>query len=226
MARIYAAQNERAGEQGFTLVEMAVVLIIAGLMVGGVLGAQQMVQNARVNNVVTAVQSYQAAVADYQQKFGALPGDDDKANLHFGQNVSVTGAQHNGQIGTGSSFNSTESLSIGAAAGQQGESRLVWAHLRAAGLVKSAASPLEQPGNPFGGVYGIQYGAFSGAGALVGANALCMNGVSGSAALAIDSRLDDGNPVGGTLRAATAIGGTPPAEGYSTDETYVVCTTL
>lgn len=60
---------------GFTLVELAIVMMIIGLLIGGVLKGQQMMQNARIKNVIKQVQSYNAASAGFWDKYNAIPGD-------------------------------------------------------------------------------------------------------------------------------------------------------
>lgn len=61
--------------KGFTLVELAIVLTIIGLLVGGILKGQEMIVNARVNATVAQIQGYQAAAVAFQDVYSALPGD-------------------------------------------------------------------------------------------------------------------------------------------------------
>ena len=77
-------------ERGFTLVEIAIVLVIIGLLLGGVLKGQGLIDSAKVKNIIQQSNSLSAAVNAYQDKFRALPGDDAQAKLH------VPGAAANG----------------------------------------------------------------------------------------------------------------------------------
>ena len=77
-------------EGGFTLVEIAIVLVIIGLLLGGVLKGQGLIDSAKVKNIIQQSNSLSAAVNAYQDKFRALPGDDAQAKLH------VPGAAANG----------------------------------------------------------------------------------------------------------------------------------
>jgi prepilin-type N-terminal cleavage/methylation domain-containing protein len=202
----------------FTLVELSIVLVIIGLIIGGVLTGQQIIQNAKITNAVNAVQAYQAAFQSYSQNYGVLPGDDPSATRRFS---GTTGFSTNGDgdgtlEGTYDSSTSTD------------ESRLAWADLRAAGLVKNqvtSSSTAVQPTNPFGGIYGFQTGAFS----VFTTPVLCLNDVPAAAAQSLDTRLDDGVTDSGSIQANTSSATDAPtassttSSGYGTTGTYIVC---
>lgn len=61
--------------KGFTLVELAIVITIIGLLIGGVLKGQEMIKNARVSATIAQINSYQAALTTFRDKFDNLPGD-------------------------------------------------------------------------------------------------------------------------------------------------------
>ncbi len=207
--------KNRKSQSGFTLVELSIVLVIIGLIIGGVLTGRQIMQNAEVTNALNSIQAYQAQFQTYVQNYGALPGDDASAVTRFGNNVSNHGD------GSGTLDGSFDSVVVGA------ETILAWQDLRAAGLVKPQASNI-QPTNPFGGIFGFQHGAFS-----IASNVLCLNNVSGDAAQAIDSRLDDGVSGTGTIQSIqeTPVAGTPttatpgatPTASYVSGQTYTMC---
>ena len=58
---------------GFTLVEIAIVMVIIGLLIGGVLKGQAMVQNAKVKRVVKQADEIRAAVMSFYDKYGVYP---------------------------------------------------------------------------------------------------------------------------------------------------------
>jgi prepilin-type N-terminal cleavage/methylation domain-containing protein len=76
-------------QKGFTLVEIAIVLVIIGLLIGGVLKGQSLIHNAKVKRLVNDVEGLRAAVLTYQDRFGMYPGDENDANA-------PTGDTHNG----------------------------------------------------------------------------------------------------------------------------------
>lgn len=209
--------------RAFTLVELSIVLVIIGLIIGGVLTGQQIIQNARINNAVNGIQAYQAQYQTYAQNYGSPPGDDPSALTRFPsltQISNVSNGNGDGVIGTSTSFDTTSTT------GTAAESLSIWAHLRAAGLVKNQVTngtTAIQPPNPFGGIYGFQNGAFG----VFTTTVLCMNKVAAGAAQAIDARLDDGAPDAGSIQGTvyTGVGKSDaaPATTYSNDNTYTVC---
>lgn len=61
--------------QGFTLVELAIVMTIVGLLIGSLLKGQEMIANARMNATITQIQAYKAAVISFEDIYRGLPGD-------------------------------------------------------------------------------------------------------------------------------------------------------
>jgi prepilin-type N-terminal cleavage/methylation domain-containing protein len=60
---------------GFTLIELSIVLVIIGLIVGGILVGQSLINAAAVRAQVTQIEKYQTATATFREKYGYLPGD-------------------------------------------------------------------------------------------------------------------------------------------------------
>jgi len=82
-------------QAGFTLVEIAIVMVIIGLLIGGVLKGQAMVQNAKVKRVVKQGDEIRAAVMSFYDKYGVYPGDENMAAIPPGTDAEGDG---DGQI--------------------------------------------------------------------------------------------------------------------------------
>src|SRR5262245_240096 len=62
-------------QAGFTLVELAIVMIIIGLLIGGVLKGQQLITNAQVTSTVAQIKAIDAATTSFRDQYAATPGD-------------------------------------------------------------------------------------------------------------------------------------------------------
>ena len=75
----YKKKSIKATQAGFTLVEIAIVLVIIGLLLGGILKGQEMITQAKIKNVINDFNGITAAVTSYQDRYRAVPGDDQNA---------------------------------------------------------------------------------------------------------------------------------------------------
>ncbi len=69
--RTYGDKSQKA----FTLVELAIVMTIIGLLIGGILKGQELLENARVTSTIAQIKSYEAAMTAFSDIYDALPGD-------------------------------------------------------------------------------------------------------------------------------------------------------
>ena len=67
-------------QSGYTLVEIAIVLVIIGLLLGGVLKGQELIYNQKVKSTYDNYRQFTAAMYGYQDRYKALPGDDPQAH--------------------------------------------------------------------------------------------------------------------------------------------------
>jgi prepilin-type N-terminal cleavage/methylation domain-containing protein len=121
--------------RGFSLVELSIVLVILGLLVGGVLTGKSLIRAAELRSITTEVAAYQSAVMIFKEKYQALPGDMTNATRFWGKLT----AYCNGDAGTASATgtcngNGDGKLDYGAA-NDQSEIYMLWNQLALAGLI-------------------------------------------------------------------------------------------
>ncbi|MFM9912974.1 MAG: prepilin-type N-terminal cleavage/methylation domain-containing protein [Methylophilaceae bacterium] len=194
-------------QSGFTLIELAIVLVIIGLLLGGVLKGQELITNAKVKSMANELKAMQIMVYGYQDKFRALPGDDILVTTHILNSTLATtgGTAGNAQLeGAWNSLTNTD------------ETYLFWQHVRMSGLAQgsplfgtAAQAAAYIPRNSDGGQMGISSMLFfkgaTGFGIsdanFEGTFAACTAGITGKLAKQIDVTIDDGNPQTGSVRA-------------------------
>jgi prepilin-type N-terminal cleavage/methylation domain-containing protein len=164
-------------ERGFTLVELAIVMVVIGLMIGAVLKGQAMIDDAKRKRVVNDLQGVSAAYFSYYDKYNAIAGDD--ASTH-GWALTNSGGDGDGLI-------------EGAVATPADESQDAWQALRYAGLLSgdpTATGVASLPGHPYGAKYGLTNNDF---GTGIGTkNCVYAASIAGSIAEMIDIKFDDG----------------------------------
>jgi len=190
-------------QKGFTLVEIAIVLVIIGLLLGGILKGQEMITQAKIKNVVADFSGISAAYYGYQDRYRAIPGDDSGAATRWTTPSAATAGDGNGVLaGTYNNAGSVCAASV--------EACSWWDHLRRAGFV--AGSGVLQPFNAVTGILGVQTGDGAGATSMGGFGGLivCSAGLPDKIAIAVDTQMDDGVIATGTVRGQLHTGGPNP----------------
>jgi len=217
----------KAMQKGFTLVEIAIVLVIIGLLLGGILKGQEMITQAKIKNVIADFSGISAAYHGYQDRYRAIPGDDGGAGRWAGiSSVTTTSDGHLTGL-----YNSTTATD---------ESRLWWEDLRRAGFITGTGNA--QPLNAVSGMIGVQTGdgAATPGRVLNGATAdgfagiiICSANLPDKIAIAVDTQMDDGVPNAGTVRAQLNTGLNPAiattadtAYAETGNNSYTVCRSL
>jgi prepilin-type N-terminal cleavage/methylation domain-containing protein len=211
-------------QTGFTLVEIAIVLVIIGLLLGGILKGQEMIVQAKVKNSITDFSGVSAAFYGYQDRYRAIPGDDAGAAARWvGAAQSATTAGDRILQGL---YNATPAVPPVATA-TTAESLLWWDDLRRSGFV-TGGTGAAQPTNSFAGILGVQQGdgAAGAAGVLAGTAPgftnliLCSTNLPDKVAIALDVQMDDGHPGAGAVRGMLQPTSAPATLAVTADTAY------
>ena len=188
-------------QTGFTLIEIAIVMVIIGLLLGGVLKGQELITSAGIRNLISQLDGVKAAYFGFLDRFRYPPGDYSMATTYVAG--TTTNGNGNGQI---------QSVLSG---GTVDEHIAVWEHLSRAGFINRAftyapapETPGSAPKTSYSGyaqlIYDNVYGAGGGS---MRHNFKTGNLVSSLILAEIDRKIDDGNPVGGVFQFSTYNGG-------------------
>lgn len=176
--------------RGFTLVEVAVVLAVIGVLVVAMLQGRQLIENARYKSLMRDIGDYREAFEIFKERYNALPGDyvnaDDRFTLSAGTAANGDG---NGVIGTNRTCD-----------GDTDESCLAWQHLRGARLIngdKNLEGTDAPPEHAFGGRISAFFTDTDGNGEF--AHKLLIEDVPSEFALRMDEDLDDGDAGSGWI---------------------------
>jgi prepilin-type N-terminal cleavage/methylation domain-containing protein len=160
---------------GFSLVELSIVLVILGLLVGGVLTGKSLIEAAELRSVSTELAAYNTAIQTFKEKYLALPGDMNNATRFWGDNTSLCSdgvATNNGTPGT-CNGNQNNFFELAPAANQAGERFMFWQQLSLAELIQgnytgaagalgtgnNAISNVNSPASAFNGAtWGLESG--------------------------------------------------------------------
>jgi prepilin-type N-terminal cleavage/methylation domain-containing protein len=203
-------------QSGFTLIELAIVLVIIGWLLGGVLKGQELINSAKVKNMATDFKNVQVYIYGYQDKFKALPGDDGQVATHLkGATVATTGTVSNGVIqGDWDSETGTD------------ESVLFWQHVRLANLASGPTTVDANfyPKNADGGRFGVQsISGFTSVSNMSGTYVACSRGILGKFAKQLDVSLDDGDGSKGSVRVVVKASISDGIAAAVDSSTYDVC---
>ncbi len=177
--------------KGFTLVELSIVLVIIGLLIGGILKGKAMIDNAKLKRVKSDIDGIVAAIYNYQDKYGYLPGDDPQDRSTELGATGCTGGTGNGLIqGTN-------------------EEACLWQELIGAGFISGNASQhnltLVAKRTPFGGRYRVYYATHGDK----NGNLIAAENMPSDKIKALDEKYDDGIWNTGDVHSNTDYPATP-----------------
>lgn len=227
-------KSMKSQQSGFTLVEIAIVLVIIGLLLGGILKGQELINSAKVKNLANDFKTVPLYIYGYQDRFKALPGDDPGA----------FGAANSGHLPTSTApapsaadNGNGNGLIDGLWDAAAGESYMFWRHVRAANFAAGTTDNTDTVNYPPKNVEGGRIGLTSNTttngpvAGMSGTYAFCSANLLGKFAKQLDSTLDDGNTATGSVRIIANGTATAQAAAIATGTvddatTYTVCMTF
>jgi len=219
-------------QSGFTLIEIAIVLVIIGLLLGGVLKGQELINSAKVKNLATDFKNIPVYIYGYQDKFKALPGDDGAVANHLGTSATACTPTLTKCVPGDGIIEGAWNAGVPKTPDLTSETYVFWQHVRLAGLAAGSTDTTDADGsylptNAVGGRIGITNAAQSPITGLKGSYIICSDGIAGKFARQLDTTLDDGVSTTGSLQviaAGTTTAGPPLAITPTNDDTtYLVC---
>lgn len=195
-------------QRGFTLVEMAIVLVIIGLLLGGILKGQELITSARVRNIADQNSGVQAAYYGFIDRYRQVPGDWGQTNAVKAIPGVTTGGNANGRLDEFNGSDYTEALAL-------------WEHLSKSHFIQGnftggSAAPNQDdtdkaPRNAFNGflmLYRSSDYYDPSATPSDQLNLVLGAGIPVNVLAELDRKIDDGLPRSGVLRHALTTGGT------------------
>lgn len=236
-------------KNGFSLLELSIVLVIIGLIAGGIVAGSSMIRAAELRAVITEYNQFKTATYTFRDKYLALPGDIRNATAFWGDNTThcADAAVADGTPGT-CNGDGDSLIEFGPAASQEGEIWMYWQHLSNAELISGEFTGLAGGGSSSHSVLdeNVPESKFSGAGWTIqtwnnvsttsafvkyyknhfvfGASG-ATNSTSGlvltpAEAWGIDKKIDDGKPGTGSLMVSSITTCTNAANNTDYDTDY------
>jgi prepilin-type N-terminal cleavage/methylation domain-containing protein len=224
----YEQKNLKA-PAGFTLVELAIVMIIIGLLIGGVLKGQQLISNAQITAQIAQIKAVGTATNSFLEQYGDVPGDSASPTTLV-TNCTVLPCSF---VGNGDQKVNAAGAAIDFSAAPAGEQLAFWAQLNAAGYLidlkpgvantfwggnfpesKVTGGGLDVGWYPGNACFPAQQGCLNAGTGVLGGTYLALHGTPGSAvgataadgfmtpnqAMRIDTKIDDGVPGTGAVQ--------------------------
>jgi prepilin-type N-terminal cleavage/methylation domain-containing protein len=183
--------------KAFTLLELAIVLVLIGLIIGAIIKGSALLDSAKTKKIITALNETNHSVTFYLDRYDQLPGDDPKADKWFGDDAYIGNGDNNITGWWWSNNPNSESYGF-------------WQHLRMANIIKGITDIENQnflPVNPFGGNYFLETWRPGGANPPDGSYNFIATQIPGDYCLYADRLLDDGNSRTGRVRIYVPHGG-------------------
>jgi prepilin-type N-terminal cleavage/methylation domain-containing protein len=206
-----------AAQRGFNLLEIAIVLVVVGLLLGGVMRGQELIASSRVRYLIAQQEGVRAAFYGFLDRFRSMAGDYAGASqaLRCPNGASCLNGNGNGVV-----EDAATPVTIGGVPSEPTESLLVWMHLASAGFLNgeyrmtagdTMANDLNSPRNPYNIYLHLGFDAmYFDSGAPAPRHNLKTGAQVPVEIIAeVDRKLDDGNGARGAFRYSTYAGNAP-----------------
>ena len=234
MKPLLRSEMGHGAQRGFTLIELAIVLVIVGLIIAGVLKGQELLESTRLKASLSQVEGFRAAASTFIEKYNALPGDYPEANDVLAKPM---GADW-GALCDGATDEKCDGDGIIEGDGTTNETIMFWQHLAAMNLIKGiqidnvpgTAVGKYLPSATVGGGYTIDFEQNTGKTThwlTLGDGKADPEGVVDSQmAREMDAKIDDGRPQTGSVRTSdgSCTTGTLNATSADPSDRYLVTT--
>lgn len=156
------ARSQTLTQKAFSLIELAIALTILGLLIGGVLTGQALLQSQRLRAVLTDAQRYAVAIQQFKLKYNDLPGDFPTATSIWGSDASACTSALNASGGT-CNGNGDGIIDNATGASATGEAFQLWKQLSLDGFIAGTYTGIN---GPVSAIYDVRPGVNSPKGAI------------------------------------------------------------
>ena len=224
--------NQNRFHNGFTLVEISIVMIIIGLLIGGIFGGMKLIDNANIQKTIQDIKAIESATLTFRDTYRALPGDIRSPSTRIPNcTVAPCATAGNGDRGYDNPNDFATALT------PTMERFTFWHHLQAAELLQmnyfNTTSMLFGEGQPEGALSGYRLSSINGIFGFVQFNgafliindmpSALVNGGGGmtwavpcSLLQQVDTKMDDGIAYGGVFAGWACVMPAAPAVPYTT----------
>lgn len=214
----------RNAQRGFTLAELAIVLVVTGLLLGMLLLGDGIIVQSRIKFIANQFEGLKVALLTYQDRYAALPGDDPRAASRWpagakaGTGDGLIGGSYQAPPPPGDPMATLVINPASVPIPGDGESLNFWWHLRLAGLIiapPTPVTPVAQPLNHYSGVIGVEWAPLG-----FPRLAICAANLPGEVAIGVENVLDDGDPQRGVIRGVRQTAPNQPIAAATVVATY------